>query len=719
MNFEMNLKNKMIFTSCAPLVLVVALGVAAYLSIQSLIETSQWVKHTHEVVEHAMKIEKLLVDMETGERGFLIAGKDEFLEPYDNGRRELSALTTATKELVNDNPKQVQRMEAIEASIDQWKEKVAKPEIAMRRKVAEGAEAILIFKRLQSRAVGKEIFDNMRQVIAGMETQFQRNSNRDARYLTLEILMDLVNMETGQRGFLLTGQEASLEPFVNGKQMLATHVDQMKSMIRSGQASGISPSDINRLSTLVDKWISQSATPEIEARRAMNKVDKTIDDVTAMIEAGKGKQLMDKMRGQRDIFKGEEETLMGTRESEAKDTADNTMVIIVGGTLATIILAFLISRFVSTRISNSIVEVIDRVDLLSQGQLQQEQVKVDTQDEIGRLGGAYNALLGGLKNFLMHTNELLKGNIGDSDEFGLQGDFESNLKSMHKQAKEKAVADEREKEMTIKMRGVLEKVTSSSDSLADAAQGLTSTSAQMASNAEETSAQADSVSSAAEQVSASINSVATGSEELEASIREIAKNATEAAKVTSEAVMMAESTNSTIAKLGNSSTEIGQVIKVITSIAEQTNLLALNATIEAARAGDAGKGFAVVANEVKELANQTAQATEDISKKINDIQTNTDGAVDEIGRITSIINKINDISNTIASSVEEQTATTAEMSRSVNEASKGTENITSNITGVAEATKSNAEGASEGQKSAVELNEMAEQLKDIVEEFNK
>lgn len=123
MNFEMNLKNKMIFTSCAPLVLVVALGVAAYLSIQSLIETSQWVKHTHEVVEHAMKIEKLLVDMETGERGFLIAGKDEFLEPYDNGRRELSALTTATKELVNDNPKQVQRMEAIEASIDQWKEK--------------------------------------------------------------------------------------------------------------------------------------------------------------------------------------------------------------------------------------------------------------------------------------------------------------------------------------------------------------------------------------------------------------------------------------------------------------------------------------------------------------------------------------------------------------------------------------------------------------------
>ena len=150
---------------------------------------------------------------------------------------------------------------------------------------------------------------------------------------------------------------------------------------------------------------------------------------------------------------------------------------------------------------------------------------------------------------------------------------------------------------------------------------------------------------------------------------------------------MAEATNNTISKLGNSSSQIGQVIKVITSIAEQTNLLALNATIEAARAGEAGKGFAVVANEVKELANQTAEATNDIREKIEDIQTNTTGAVEDIIQITGIVNQINDIANTIATSVEEQTATTSEIARSVNEASRGTDEITSSISGVAQAAR--------------------------------
>ncbi len=170
---------------------------------------------------------------------------------------------------------------------------------------------------------------------------------------------------------------------------------------------------------------------------------------------------------------------------------------------------------------------------------------------------------------------------------------------------------------------------------------------------------------ATEQVNRNLQTVATGAEEMSATIKEIAKNASEAARVASEAVKSAATTNATVSKLGDSSVEIGQVIKVITSIAQQTNLLALNATIEAARAGEAGKGFAVVANEVKELAKQTAKATEDISQKINAIQGDTKSAVDAIGNISGIINQINDISNTIATAVEEQSATTNEMSRNV------------------------------------------------------
>jgi methyl-accepting chemotaxis protein len=202
-----------------------------------------------------------------------------------------------------------------------------------------------------------------------------------------------------------------------------------------------------------------------------------------------------------------------------------------------------------------------------------------------------------------------------------------------------------------------------------------------------------------------------------ASIKEIAKNATEAAKIATSAVRGAEDANATVSKLGESSCEIGQVIKVITSIAQQTNLLALNATIEAARAGEAGKGFAVVANEVKELAKETAKATEDISRKIEAIQTDTTAAVNAIASISGVIHQINDISNTIATAVEEQNATTNEMSRNLNEASNSTGEITSNIAGVATAAQGTTRGASDTQRASQQLVEMSQQLRSLVGQF--
>ncbi|WP_412739599.1 methyl-accepting chemotaxis protein [Krasilnikovia sp. MM14-A1259] len=267
------------------------------------------------------------------------------------------------------------------------------------------------------------------------------------------------------------------------------------------------------------------------------------------------------------------------------------------------------------------------------------------------------------------------------------------------------------------LRATIGRIGGSSRSLAGSAQQMASVSAQMAMDAESASSRAELVSAAAVQVSANVDTVAVAAEEMTASIREIAGSATDAAGIARGAVGVAAAANATVAKLGVSSGEVGKIVKVITSIAEQTNLLALNATIEAARAGEAGKGFAVVASEVKDLAQETAKATEEISSRIAAIQSDTGAAVAAIGEIAAVIERINSYSDTIASAVEEQTATTSEIGRNVAQAAVGTSSITETIAGVAEVAQSTTVGVSEANRTAEELSRLAGELHTLVTQF--
>ncbi len=267
------------------------------------------------------------------------------------------------------------------------------------------------------------------------------------------------------------------------------------------------------------------------------------------------------------------------------------------------------------------------------------------------------------------------------------------------------------------LRTTVASLTAGAEHLGASTQQLTGVTARIGASAREAAAQAGLVAGAAGDVSGSVQSVAAGSDEMGASIREIAQNANDAAQVASSAVGVAQHTNETVAKLGTSSAEIGDVVKVITAIAEQTNLLALNATIEAARAGEAGKGFAVVASEVKDLAQETAKATEDISRRVETIQADTSSAVAAIGEISQIIQRINDYQVTIASAVEEQTATTAEMSRSIGEAAGGSSTIAANINGVAQSAEATSSTLTEADVVVSQLNEVTTKLRTVAERF--
>ncbi|HET8614867.1 MAG TPA: methyl-accepting chemotaxis protein [Actinomycetales bacterium] len=268
-----------------------------------------------------------------------------------------------------------------------------------------------------------------------------------------------------------------------------------------------------------------------------------------------------------------------------------------------------------------------------------------------------------------------------------------------------------------RMRGVVQVMMDSGTSLDSAAQLLAEASGSMESSFAETSGQASAASASAEQVSHNVTMVSTASAELTSSVTEVSRSTHEAAAVADEAVATAEHTSEVMTRLGESSAEIGNVVKLITSIAAQTNLLALNATIEAARAGEAGRGFAVVAGEVKELAQETSRATDDISERIQAIQSDTQGAVEAIGRIREVIERIAGYQTTIAGAVEEQSSTAAEMSRSLDEAATGSAHIAGNVGGLATSAETALSQLSRTKGAASELVKVAQDLREVVRPF--
>ena len=378
--------------------------------------------------------------------------------------------------------------------------------------------------------------------------------------------------------------------------------------------------------------------------------------------------------------------------NDANDaTYDQTFWIVAGILGALILLSLFLSVFAVTGIVRPIRRVVSAMTELAGGNKQIIIPYTDRHNELGEMAGAI---------------QVFKDNMIEADR----------LRAEQEEQKKRAEAERRQGMLDMADRfesgvgGIVAAVTSAAEELQATAQTLSTT-------AEETSRQSGAVASAADEMTQNVQTVAAATEELSASIREISTQVTESTRIVGSAVSQADETNAKVQQLAATAQKIGEVVTLINSIAGQTNLLALNATIEAARAGDAGKGFAVVASEVKNLATQTAKATDEIADQVRAIQDSTASSATAIQGITETIGRVSEISTAIASAVEEQGAATAEISRNVQEAAQGSNEVSSNISGVTEASQQTSAGSTQVLSAASELARNGALLRDQVAEF--
>ncbi|MCW8915070.1 MAG: methyl-accepting chemotaxis protein [Magnetovibrio sp.] len=495
------------------------------------------------------------------------------------------------------------------------------------------------------------------------------------------------------RAYLLTGESKFAENF---KKLWAKNAKRFGDL--SGQIDNLSAEQKAAFDTFAAKREEFSPLPpkmfEIRGSKKWNMANYTLVTEAAP-RAGKLLNMLLGNKNAEGVREGgmqqNQQTLL-TNDVAKNDSAVSTLlntewILLAAGLLAAGVVSFLIIRSIVGPVNGMTVAM----GALADGNLHTDIPALDKNDEIGEMAQAVQVF----KDNAIRTQEM-----------------EAEAKAQKQKTEEEKIrlmmtmADDFENSVG----GVVNSVSSASTEMQSSASTLSAT-------AEQTSQQAATVAAASEEASANVQTVASASEELSSSISEISRQVVQSTQIADSAVAEIDGANEKVQGLADAANKIGEVVALITDIADQTNLLALNATIEAARAGEAGKGFAVVASEVKNLANATAKATEEISTQIGDIQGATKDAVEAIGSIGSTINQISEIAGTIAAAVEEQGAATQEIARNVEQAAAGTGEVSSNITGVNQAATETGQSAEQMLGAATELSQQSELLRGEVDKF--
>ena len=627
-------------------------------------------------------------------RGYMLTGAKGFKSQRAEVWADIDKTVASMDELSKSwtNPKNVENLQVFKGIIEEFR--IAQQQVEDVAKTPAEQPATLILTRDAAPLAGVMIKSISNMI--DLELQGQGGTGGD-RVQILGMMADtrgsfglgLANI----RAYLLTGDDKFAKAFDDLWKKNTKRFGDL-----SGQLQNLSGAQRVAFKDFADKRKNFSPLPpkmfEIRGSKKWNMANYTLVTEAAP-RAGK---LMNMLLGE----KNEEGVREGGMQRNQQRLLDNDSLDnegAVSSLLSTewillavgLLVAGVVSLLIIRSITGPVNGMTEAMGKLANGNLETEVPALDKTDEIGEMAQAV---------------QVFKDNAIEVKRLGEEQKAAEARSEKEKRDMMLAMADDFE----ASVGGVVQSVSSASTEMQSSAQSVSST-------AEETSKQSTVVAAAAEEASTNVQTVASASEELSSSISEISRQVAQSTQIAGAAVSEVEGANEKVKGLADAANKIGEVVALITDIADQTNLLALNATIEAARAGDAGKGFAVVASEVKNLATQTAKATEEISAQINDIQGATQEAVTAIGSIGSTINQMNEIASAIAAAVEEQGAATQEIARNVEQAAAGTTEVASTISQVNSAADETGKSAGDMLSAASELSQQAELLRGEVDKF--
>lgn len=678
---NLSTKVKVLVATAAPLALTLGIGVVAQLNLSEMSETAGWVRHSQKVLDRADAIVTSAVDMETGMRGFLLAGEEKFLVPYFAGDEETFAALDTLRDTVKDNPEQAERLARAAGILKEWQTEVAEDQIAMRRAIGNSATMVDLARQVQ-KAEGKTYFDQFRalaeEFIEVEENLLEQRSSEFYRLLdrgetasdtilsavdmvnhtheviesALSIVGSAVDMETGMRGFLLAGQEEFLQPYDAGAQKIESLVRDLSLTVRDNPAQ---VKRLEKMQAVIETWRAEVVAPMLELRRTIG-TSATLDDMGRLVAEERGKHFFDQFRGLMNDFIAIEKTLRNERKKANIETSADTRNMILGAVVAAVVIGSAVALFIGSNIGNAVRAVTRSMGALAEGDTAVEITGQTRGDEVGAMARSLDVF----RKSLIREKELeeaqrardaqqaevvreLSSRLSDLS----RGDLTANISQSFPEDYEQLRKDFNTTVATLSQ--TVSQVISAASSIKNGASEISQSSDDLSNRTESQAATLEETAAALDELTASVKSAAEGARSVESIMGEARAEAENSGIIVQDAV-------SAMTEIEQSSAKIAQIIGVIDDIAFQTNLLALNAGVEAARAGEAGRGFAVVASEVRGLAQRSADAATEIKALINDGSKQVTHGVDLVGKageaLNSIVERVNHISQLVSDIAE-------------------------------------------------------------------